>query len=150
MAVTLGAFIGVRVLVTLFARPHYLAAKTVSSPVVAVPGGIKLGGPVPQVAGGWILKEITVNRAGTAISQGRGGDFNFLASHCPGAIPAPPAAPSGLKLAACVHRLGIHTLTTYQPASHYWVFQGIETAIYVALAAASIAIAFWAVRHRMT
>ena len=41
MAVTLGGFIAVRLLVTLFARPHYVAAKTVSTPVPVL---AKLGG----------------------------------------------------------------------------------------------------------
>src|SRR5205814_8144758 len=49
MAATLGAFIGVRILVTLFLRAHYLAARTLSAPLPVAgggkggPGGILLG-----------------------------------------------------------------------------------------------------------
>ena len=37
---------------------------------------------------------------------------------------------------------------SYQPISRYWAFQGIETGIYLAVAAALIAITFYAVRRR--
>ena len=37
---------------------------------------------------------------------------------------------------------------TYQPASCYWPFRGIETGIYVLLAAALIAVTFVIVRRR--
>ena len=38
--------------------------------------------------------------------------------------------------------------TTYQPGSRYWAFQGIETGIYVAIAAALLAVTFYVIRHR--
>jgi len=75
--------------------------------------------------------------------------FDFLNSRCPRVIPPPPATPSTPKLLACLHRLGIHTVTTYQPASRFWAFQGIETAIYAALAAALVVVAAWVVRRRI-
>jgi hypothetical protein len=37
---------------------------------------------------------------------------------------------------------------TYQPASRYWAFQGIETGIFLLLAAALIAVAFAVVSRR--
>lgn len=43
---------------------------------------------------------------------------------------------------------GWRGIATYQPASRYWSFQGIETAIYVVLAAALIAVTFVIVRRR--
>jgi hypothetical protein len=42
-------------------------------------------------------------------------------------------------ISGCVPH-GYRTFITYQPASRYWAFQGIETAIFVVLAAALIAI----------
>ena len=148
MAATLGAFIGVRVLVTLFLRPHYLAAKMVSVPLLAPGGGgIKLGSP--SFNGAWILKQVTVDRVGALVSQGLGIDFNYLAPRCPGAIPPPPRFPNPAKLQGCFSRLGIHSVTTLQPASRYWAFQGIEFAIYAALAAALFVAAAWIVRRRL-
>jgi hypothetical protein len=43
---------------------------------------------------------------------------------------------------------GWRGFVTYQPASHYWPFQGIETGIYVVLAAALIAVTFVILRIR--
>jgi ABC-type transport system involved in multi-copper enzyme maturation permease subunit len=153
MAATLGAFIGVRALVTLFLRAHYIAAKALSAPLPIVSGkgglaGIAVG-PDRNLVGAWVLKQVTVDRAGSLVSNGLGFDFNYMSAHCPGTIPPAPTSPSPSQLAACVHRLGIHSVTTYQPGSKFWAFQGIESAIYVALAAALFLVAGWVVRRRL-
>ena len=49
---------------------------------------------------------------------------------------------------SCMQASGLRGFTTYQPASHYWPFQGIETGIYLALAAAALAVTFAVVRRR--
>ena len=49
---------------------------------------------------------------------------------------------------SCMQAHGWRGFATYQPASHYWPFQGIETAIYVLLAAALIGLTFVIVRRR--
>jgi hypothetical protein len=49
---------------------------------------------------------------------------------------------------ACMARLGYRSFTTYQPGYRFWPFQFIETGIFVALAAALIALTFLAVRRR--
>jgi hypothetical protein len=49
----------------------------------------------------------------------------------------------------CLHRLGVHTLTTYQPASRFWTFQGIEFAIYAVLALVMVGAAALLVRRRL-
>ena len=43
---------------------------------------------------------------------------------------------------------GSHVLITYQPATRFWAFQGIETGIYLVLAAALIVLAHWMVLRR--
>jgi hypothetical protein len=43
---------------------------------------------------------------------------------------------------------GYRQYVTYQPASHYWVFQGIEVGIFVALAATLLAVTFTLVARR--
>ena len=45
-------------------------------------------------------------------------------------------------------KAGYRQFISYQPISRYWAFQGIETGIYLAVAAALIAITFYAVRRR--
>jgi hypothetical protein len=148
MAATLAGFIGVRTLVTLYIRPHYLAARTMSYPVVTSGAkGIAFG---PHgLVGLWILRQNIVDRAGTVVANGQGFPVGFFASRCPGALPPPGGSPSVAKFAACLQRLGIHSVTTYQPGSRFWAFQGIESAIYVALAAVLIVVAAWVVRRRL-
>jgi ABC-type transport system involved in multi-copper enzyme maturation permease subunit len=153
MAATLGGFIAVRVLVDLFVRPHYMAAKTATSPVlVHTPFGIKFGSPT--LSGAWIVNQQTVDRFGHVIIGGSGISFDYLNQRCPGVTPPPigggrSAAPSNPALAHCLHRLGVHTVTSYQPATRFWAFQGIEFAIYAVLAAALLVTAGWIVRRRL-
>ena len=147
MAATLGGFVAVRALVTIFARPHYMAARTASAPIFAAGTGIKFVNDA--FPGAWILNQVTLDRAGALVSQGVGFDFNYLSPRCPGVIPPPPAFPKPGPLEGCVHRLGIHVVSTYQPAGRFWAFQGIEFAIYAALAAALIAVSVWVVRRRI-
>jgi hypothetical protein len=147
MAATLAGFIGVRVLINIFLRPHYLPAKTASMPVVLKGRGFLVGGP--DLANGWILNQVTFDRSGHFAYNGGGISFTpMLTSHCPG-FPTPPNMPSPTQLTQCVSKLGLHTVTTYQPAGRFWAFQGIESAIYVALAAALFVAAWWVVRRRL-
>jgi len=148
MGLTLAAFVGVRVLVNIFARPHYMAAKITSFPVVPKGGGILVGGP--DLANGWILNQVTVDRFGHLAYSGGGISFSpMLTSHCSGLIPPPPALPTPAQLSQCISHLGLRTVTTYQPAGRFWAFQGIESTIYVALAAALFLTAGWFVRRRI-
>ena len=48
----------------------------------------------------------------------------------------------------CLQSHGVRMAVTYQPAGRYWPFQGIETGIYVLLAAALIAVTFVVIRRR--
>jgi hypothetical protein len=41
----------------------------------------------------------------------------------------------------------LRELVTYQPPSHYWPLQGLETAIFLALALALVAATVWLVRR---
>ncbi len=49
---------------------------------------------------------------------------------------------------SCLQAHGWRGFATYQPASRYWPFQGIETGIFVLLAAALIAVTFVIIRRR--
>ena len=57
------------------------------------------------------------------------------ASYLPASC-APPNAGAGPIAPSCARALArFHGFVTYQPAGRYWTFQGIETGIFVALAA---------------
>jgi len=49
---------------------------------------------------------------------------------------------------SCAQAHHVRAYLTYQPASRYWAFQGIETGIFVLLAAALIAVTFAVVSRR--
>ena len=57
------------------------------------------------------------------------------ASYLPASC-APPNAGAGHIAPSCARALArFHGFVTYQPAGRYWAFQGIETGIFVVLAA---------------
>jgi hypothetical protein len=48
----------------------------------------------------------------------------------------------------CLMAHGYRGYATYQPASRFWAFQGIETGIFVMLAAVLLAVTFWVLNRR--
>lgn len=49
----------------------------------------------------------------------------------------------------CLSAHHIYNVAVYQPASRFWLFQGIEAAIFAGLAAALLVAALWWLRHRI-
>jgi hypothetical protein len=131
IAVTLAGFIVVRAVVTLWLRPHYLSAVTVT---------YKLFSPFTPTGSYWQLAQGIRNPGGGLVPAPNGAAVDgipvgFLPSACAAAARGvPPGLPCRQALAA------FHGFITYQPASRYWAFQGIEFGIFAALAAALIAV----------
>jgi hypothetical protein len=131
IAVTLAGFIVVRAMVTLWLRPHYMSAITVTS---------KLTSPFTPTGSYWQLGQGILNPAGQLVPAPNGAAVDgipvgFLPAACASAARGvPPGPPCGQALAA------FHGFITYQPASRYWAFQGIEFGIFAALAALLIAV----------
>ena len=156
IAVTLAAFVGLRVLVAQVFRAHYL------TPVTTY---YSLTSSWHPASGSWILGSGLVDKAGHAISMSPNGvaegvPVSALSAACQKLIPTLVNGSSmvrggmitrGLddsRVAACIRAAGFRQFSTYQPISRYWAFQSIETVIFLALAAALVAIAFAAVtRH---
>jgi hypothetical protein len=170
MATTLVAFVAVRLSVTAFIRPHLMAPireATPINPTVMGFGSFNGGPPMllpnpPNLPNAWFYNTQIVNRTGHVLTP------QDLAHACPGLVAlGPNGGPSGVSpvhssgvpapaamqqaLHNCVARLSatFHQVTTYQPSSRYWTFQGFETAIYVAIAVVLGAVCFWWVRHRL-
>jgi hypothetical protein len=118
IAVTLGVFIGVRLFVDDVIRQHLMPAVTVYT-------SSSQWSP-PGAA--WVLRT--------------------TAAQIP--IPCGPrsagATGPGNGSGHCLEGLG--QFITYQPGSHYWPVQAIETGLYLALAAALLTVAFYVVRRR--
>jgi ABC-type transport system involved in multi-copper enzyme maturation permease subunit len=136
---TLAVFGVVRVLIVTLLREHYMAAKTSLTP-------FKAEGPTIMVGGrDWILSSEIVDRTGAAI-----GEFGFtpqtLADRCPDLL-APGQLPEKINAGRCLSRLGLQVSETFHPDSRFWAFQGIESAIFLGLAAALIAFVIWRVKR---
>jgi hypothetical protein len=125
MATTIGGFVGVRLLVELYARPHYM------SPVTKLSGmAVRDGGPL----GSWMVStDLTLN--GRIIT----GPVNVPQSCV--------ATTSRAAMDSCMQGLGYRTRTTYQPAGRYWTFQFIEAGIFVGLAVLLVAVAVIVLRR---
>jgi len=140
MAATLGVYATVRLAVELWLRPHLASPRTLSYPFF--PGDSPRSG-----LGDWVLSTNTVDGAGHVLANGQSLNLDVLGPRCPGLVPSKGALPSQAVVQACVQRIGLHVQTTYQPGNRYWLFQGLETAIFVALALALLGLCVWWVRR---
>jgi hypothetical protein len=61
---------------------------------------------------------------------------------------SPPNLSSKVQLAQCMRDHGVLQHNIYQPADRFWLFQGIEAAIFLALALALIGFTIWWVKRR--
>jgi hypothetical protein len=147
IAVTIGGFIGVRLMISQYLRDHYMAAVTAYyNP---------LSGQVPP-GSAWVLSTGVVDKYGHVFSGGSGPEVNgvpitAIPAHCRSLLFTDPTTLSKDKLhqaTSCMQASGFRGFTTYQPAYHYWPFQGIETGIYIALAAAALAVTLAVLRRR--
>lgn len=140
MAATLGVYGVVRIAVEIWARPHFETPKV---------GSASFFGVSPRSGlGDWVLSTRTVDRAGHLLGQGQVLDFNVLNRRCP-TLPPPGTFPDKHAVDACVRSIGLHVQTTYQPGSRFWAFQGIESALFAALAVGLLAFSIWWVRRRI-
>lgn len=148
LAVTLGGFVAVRLVINSFVRQHYMAAVTLYH---APLGAVNLPGSA------WILARGLISKSGQVVPTGGGGPtvngvpISAFPASCQSLMYRGPASvvKAGLRAAAgCLRSQGFRGYTTYQPSSRFWAFQGIETGIFVLLALALLAVTFAAVRRR--
>jgi ABC-2 family transporter protein len=142
IAVALGGFIALRLVISDFLRPHYITAVTTYYNVT---------GSFTPPGQAWVLAQGAVSKTGQVVPTGWGSLYPALPASCQKLLPESPTAKSGPSMPAvfsCMQAHGWRGFATYQPASRYWPFQGIETGIYVLLAAALIAVTFVIVRRR--
>jgi hypothetical protein len=141
MAASLGVFAAVRLSVDLL-RPHFARPLTITYP--------SAGFNPREGSGDWVLSTKTVDSAGHFLYNGDKFDLGALGSRCPGVIPSNGSFPDKGVVEACAQRLGLQVRSVYQPGSRYWTFQGIEAAIFVALAIGLFGFSLWWVRHKVS
>jgi hypothetical protein len=143
VGITLAGYIAVRLAIDQFVRPHYMSAVThvygltqnyvptgaawqIAQGLIT-PSGVKIG---PQDG-----PDVGMNVPSSAVPASCGSTMSQAQNH-PGAV------------LSCMQSQGFRQFVTYQPASRYWAFQGIEIGIFVALAAALIAITVAVITRR--
>jgi hypothetical protein len=164
MATTLAAFVLVRLGTIFWMRPHLIAplhqVNTLDPNRIGLrstnSGSFSLLPPSPNLPNAWIYSTRFADKAGQPLTH------RFLARACPrlGTLAgAPPQgsgnvrkAPAGLDkvLHDCVATVSLHyhSVTTYQPASHYWTFQWLELAIFLSAAVILSWFCLWWIRGR--
>ncbi|GIJ38713.1 ABC-2 transporter permease [Micromonospora andamanensis] len=130
MAVTLAGFAAVRVALTVLARPHYLPGREHATPLVSAAGPDETA-----LRGAWTISNGIRDGSGAMVAPG-------AQIMCPPGATAPTGGPCGGEFGA-----GAYNWVLYQPADRYWLFQGIETGVFVALAAILLYLAVWRVRR---
>jgi hypothetical protein len=141
MGVTVAGFAAVRVLIETFARTHYL------SPLVArLP--IDSSAQLNTASGAWVYSTGIVNGAGklvlpdTTVHCGSNGNTSIS-----GSVPVGTDPCGGGLLSQGLGPGPFANSVRYQPVSRFWEFQGIETGIFVALAAILLYLAVRRIRR---
>lgn len=169
MATTLVVFVAARLTFAQWIRPNLLAARHLDTPLD--PQSMSFfssnGGPMhlqpnsPRMPNAWVYSTRILDHAGHNLPD------RVVSRLCPtlgvGQPPPPPdasqarialPAPDGIRagLQACVTKLSAHyhDVVTYQPASRYWTFQWLETAVFLGVALALAGFCFWWVRRRLS
>jgi hypothetical protein len=137
LAVTIVVFTFLRLVIAQDLRSHYLTALTKTFSF--------LHPPVLPTGSYWLVSGSVIGPGGPVPSiHASGPGVSFGGVHLPlAALPHACQAlvfQSSLKFGSCLAAHGYRAMITYQPASRYWTFQGIETGIFVLLAAALIAV----------
>ena len=144
LAITIGVFAALRIVIADYLRPHYLTAITTT---------YNLLHPITPAGSSWQLAQGTLGPTGqvqdfTGIgsaeivlrAQSSAQVSRVIISHVPSACQASLHTTSPGAAISCLSAHGYRGFITYQPAGRYWPFQGIETGIFILLAAALIAL----------
>jgi hypothetical protein len=140
MAVTLVGFFVARLTVEFVARPRFLPQLRRAFPVE----GNRLRN---FLTGDWVVTAGIYDAGGNAV---RGGIFGTYSSDlCPPSSTIAGAPPTTVSRCVREYGAGAYNLEMFHPASRYWLFQGIETALFVVLAAVLLLAAVYWVRRRI-
>jgi hypothetical protein len=153
MAVTLAIFTAVIIAFPIWVRPHLIPPVQTTSTlslasianmpgVGAVNGHLSLvPGSAAAPPGAWVISS----------SQLTTPDGRASSSEPAGPCGAPPSPAAAQACNDYIESLHLRQTVTYQPASRYWAFQWVETAVYLTLALALAGFSFWWInRNRST
>ena len=138
IALAFAGFVGLRLVIQMLLRPHFMAPLKL---VWDATGPTPAAAPTRLGNGDWVLgKGFALNGGSTPASP----------EQVMQACSSPPTGPGKIQsLGNCLHAHGILNSIVYQPANRFWIFQGIESAIFLGIAAALLAVTVWWVLHRI-
>ena len=153
MAVTLVVFAAVMLAVPFLVRPYLVPAVEQTLAITpdkirGIHGSDSVGVEEITLAnppGAWVLTNETVDSNGNAVSP-----LPDIVQHCmprPGADRVPVEPGSVNECMAQLAEHGYKQRLTYQPASHFWPLQWLETALFLALSALLTWFCFRRLRH---
>lgn len=128
LAITIATFLAVRIPIAVYLRPRFMTPLQAGSP----------GFTIHVPAGAWVLSQGLVGPNGATLG-------NLFA--IPGPCQPNPVDGKGL-VARCLTQHGYHLTASYQPASRFWAFQGMEAGIFLVLTALLVGFAFFWVLRR--
>jgi hypothetical protein len=134
MGITLLLFLLLRVTIAFWLRPYFLPPLT-SLSVVDQPG--------PPSHTDWTIHIGTIDRSGQELSDIEIGHI------CP-QLNGNGSAEAFSAFTACELGHGFQSRSFYQPVERFWLFQGVEAAIFLVLALALLAPAIWLARKKIT
>jgi hypothetical protein len=131
MALTIALFMGVRLPVDAWIRPHYQAPITRNFDLVS---------------GESLDRQDWVIDSGFIDSQGRSVDFTALVNACDPNL----LGEDKQSLFQCAQDHGFQERVVYQPANRLATFQAIETALYLVVTAGLLGVTVFWVRRRVS
>lgn len=147
MAITVAVFTFMRLVIGQDFRSHYMTAVTKTFSFLHHP--VLPAGSYWLVTGGVVTpRGVVPNLHGGGGLQVSFGGVTIPIRSMPSTCQALFFQRSPQKFGPCLAAHGYHAFITYQPADRYWAFQGIETGVFVLLAAALIAVTAIAVLRR--
>lgn len=148
MLTALIGFVGARLAVTSWVRPHLLAPLhkdiAINAATILNFGQTQTGTAVTAGTRGvlpsqWLYSNQILDAAGHTPT------VQFLNNAC-------PLSPHGGATPSCITAIAskFHEVLTYQPASAYWAIQWYETTIFLVLAAVLAGVCLWVMRRTST
>lgn len=135
LAVTLAGFVGIRELIALWLRLHYMTPLTMFYNLTASPPN-----------GSYLTVSQGIIGPDGKPPVGTGNNYVFNGEPIPAVCQQAVQHPASIS--SCMAAHGYRGYLTYQPPSRFWAFQGIETGIFVVLAAVLLAVTFWVLKRR--
>ncbi len=132
LAATLGVMVSLRLVIATYLRPHFMKPLTTLVSLTATSTGLDQSS--------WTLHSHFVNSAGAVVSSA--GDLSAVPDTCRQFIGTTRA-----QMFSCLGAQGWREKIVYQPANRFWTFQGIESVLFLTLAAALVVTSFVLIRR---